>query len=60
MLPELLGVAADHPDVKDWGEKFLGVFLIGGTIGGWLFSSLADKCANQRGHPQYCFARKLF
>jgi MFS family permease len=43
MLPELLKVSADHPDVKAWGEKFLGIFLIGGTVGGWLFSSLADK-----------------
>jgi MFS family permease len=43
MLPELLGVAKDHADVKSWGEKFLGIFLIGGTIGGWLFSSLADR-----------------
>ena len=43
MLPELLKVASDHPSVKSWGEKFLGIFLIGGTIGGWLFSSMADR-----------------
>lgn len=43
MLPDLLGVAADHPDVKTWGEKFTGIFLVGGTLGGWLFSSMADK-----------------
>lgn len=43
MLPDLLGVSADNPLVKVWGERFLGVFLIGGTIGGWLFSSLADR-----------------
>jgi MFS family permease len=43
MLPELLKVASDHPDVKAWGEKFLGIFLIGGTIGGWIFSSMADR-----------------
>lgn len=43
MLPDLLDVASNHPSVKSWGEKFLGVFLIGGTIGGWLFSSLADR-----------------
>ncbi len=43
MLPELLKVAGDHPDVKAWGEKFLGIFLIGGTAGGWIFSSLADR-----------------
>src|SRR4029453_5867362 len=28
---------------KAWGERFLGIFLIGGTLGGWIFSSLADK-----------------
>jgi MFS family permease len=43
MLPELLQVAQDDPLVKSWGERFLGIFLIGGTLGGWLFSSLADK-----------------
>jgi MFS family permease len=43
MLPDLLHVAPNDPLVKIWGERFLGVFLIGGTIGGWLFSSLADK-----------------
>jgi MFS family permease len=43
MLPELLKVSANDPLVKIWGERFLGIFLAGGTIGGWLFSSLADK-----------------
>jgi MFS family permease len=43
MLPDLLKVANDAPEVKAWGERFLGIFLIGGTIGGWLFSSLADR-----------------
>jgi MFS family permease len=43
MLPDLLNVASDHPSVKSWGEKFLGIFLIGGTIGGWVFSSMADR-----------------
>ncbi|MEQ1827212.1 MAG: MFS transporter [Pirellula sp.] len=43
MLPEILQVPLDHPSVKAWGEKFLGIFLIGGTVGGWLFSSLADR-----------------
>jgi MFS family permease len=36
-------VPADSALVKSWGEKFLGIFLIGGTLGGWLFSSLADR-----------------
>jgi MFS family permease len=43
MLPELLRVSADDPLVKVWGERFLGIFLIGGTLGGWVFSSMADK-----------------
>lgn len=43
MLPDLLHVAAGDPLVKAWGERFLGVFLIGGTVGGLFFSSLADK-----------------
>jgi MFS family permease len=47
MLPDLLKVPGDHPDVKAWGEKFLGIFLIGGTIGGWIFSSMADKWGRQ-------------
>jgi len=47
MLPDLLQVSADDPQVKLWGERFLGIFLIGGTVGGWLFSSLADRLGRQ-------------
>jgi MFS family permease len=50
MLPDLLrhadpGIsgAALNSAVQVWGERFLGIFLIGGTLGGWIFSSLADK-----------------
>lgn len=43
MLPDILKVGADDPLVKMWGERFLGIFLIGGTLGGWLFSSMADR-----------------
>jgi len=43
MLPHLLHVPAADPLVKVWGERLLGIFLVGGTVGGWLFSSLADK-----------------
>jgi MFS family permease len=43
MLPSLLHVDANDPLVKLWGERFLGTFLIGGTFGGLLFSSLADR-----------------
>ena len=43
MLQEIIGVGADHPDVKKYGDWFLGIFLLGGTFGGLLFGSLADK-----------------
>jgi MFS family permease len=43
MLPDLLKVEANDPLVKVWGERFLGIFLIGGTIGGWVFSSMSDR-----------------
>ena len=43
MLPDLLHVGAGDALVRLWGDRFLGVFLIGGTFGGLLFSSLADK-----------------
>lgn len=43
MLPDILQVGSDDPLVKAWGERFLGIFLVGGTLGGWLFSSLADR-----------------
>ncbi len=43
MLPDLLHVGKDDVLVKLWGERFLGIFLIGGTVGGWLFSSMADR-----------------
>jgi MFS family permease len=50
MLPDLLlranpGLGSDVLQAlsKSWGERFLGIFLIGGTLGGWIFSSMADK-----------------
>ena len=50
MLPDLLrashpGLAPEAMDAlsRAWGERFLGIFLIGGTLGGWIFSSLADR-----------------
>lgn len=50
MLPDLLKAANPgltpaelKAGVLDWGEKFLGIFLIGGTLGGWIFSSMADQ-----------------
>jgi MFS family permease len=50
MLPDLLRhadptLSAEAISIltRSWGERFLGVFLIGGTLGGWIFSSLADR-----------------
>jgi MFS family permease len=43
MLAEILGVAPDHPDIRRWGENFLGVFLVGGTLGGIFFGWLGDR-----------------
>lgn len=43
MLPDLLKAAPGSVEVVRWGERFLGIFLIGGTLGGWLFGSLADR-----------------
>lgn len=50
MIPDLLRLA--NPLLNEdqlgklknsWGETFLGIFLIGGTLGGLAFSSLADR-----------------
>jgi MFS family permease len=42
MLTDLL--ATTDPSAKDyWKEMFLAVFLLGGTVGGVLFGSLADR-----------------
>jgi MFS family permease len=43
LLTDLLGVSSSHPDVKRWGDTFLGVFLVGGTLGGIAFGSLGDR-----------------
>lgn len=43
MLSDLLGTAAGSDEVKRWGDLFLAVFLAGGTAGGILFGSLADR-----------------
>jgi len=43
MLSQLLGVGVHDPDVKKWGDIFLGLFLVGGTLGGIFFGSLADR-----------------
>ena len=43
MLKDILGEAGEKSDVKRIGEMFLAIFLIGGTVGGLLFGSLADR-----------------
>src|SRR6056300_1014266 len=43
MLAEILGQELGSSDVNKYGEWFLSVFLLGGTIGGILFSILADR-----------------
>lgn len=41
MLEEVLG--ADQAEVRKYGDFFLAIFLLGGTFGGLLFGSLADR-----------------
>lgn len=43
MLTDLLSAGHDPGDVKRWGDIFLAVFLVGGTLGGVVFGSLADR-----------------
>lgn len=44
MLTDLLDTSTPAADeVKRWGDLFLAVFLVGGTLGGVLFGSLADR-----------------
>jgi MFS family permease len=47
MLADLLGVTPDDPQVKLWGDRFLAIFLAGGTLGGLLFGSLGDRFGRQ-------------
>jgi MFS family permease len=43
LLPDVLGCTADDPSVLLWRDRLLAVFLVGGTIGGVLFGTLADR-----------------
>ncbi|MEQ1859104.1 MAG: MFS transporter [Chthoniobacteraceae bacterium] len=43
MLSDILRVPQNHPDVRRWGENFLGIFLLGGTLGGIFFGWLGDR-----------------
>jgi len=41
-MPDLLGVNADDSSVETWNSRALGMFLLGGAIGGVLFGMLSD------------------
>ncbi|MDB6125247.1 MAG: major facilitator superfamily 1 [Pedosphaera sp.] len=43
LLADILHVAGNDPSIKRYGDIFLAIFLVGGTVGGLLFGSLADK-----------------
>lgn len=43
MLADILQVPPSHPSIKNYGDLFLGIFLLGGTVGGLLFGSMADR-----------------
>jgi MFS family permease len=43
LLTELLGTPPDHPAVAYHGDVLLGIFLVGGAVGGVLFGLLADR-----------------
>lgn len=43
MLADILGQELGSSDIKKYGDWFLGVFLLGGTFGGLLFGSMADR-----------------
>jgi MFS family permease len=43
LLAEILGSEAIAGDMRFWGDVLLGVFLVGGTVGGVMFGSLADR-----------------
>jgi len=43
LLADLMKGQGGPEAVKYWGDLFLGIFLAGGTLGGILFGSLADR-----------------
>ncbi len=43
LLNDILGPHATNEAIKQYGDVFLAVFLTGGTIGGLMFGSLADR-----------------
>jgi MFS family permease len=43
MLADLMGSEGSPARVRMWGDTFLAIFLLGGTLGGLAFGSLADR-----------------
>lgn len=43
LLADILRAAHDAPEVRRFGDIFLGIFLAGGALGGILFGTLADR-----------------
>src|SRR5437016_4757691 len=43
MLGEILRAAPTSPQVQYWADVLLGVFLVGGAVGGVMFGILADR-----------------
>lgn len=43
MLTDVLSSEGNSGDVRNYGDLFLAIFLVGGTIGGLGFGSLADR-----------------
>jgi MFS family permease len=43
LLTDILRAPHDAPEVRRYGDVFLGVFLAGGAFGGILFGTLADR-----------------
>ena len=43
MLVDLMGSDGSPARVRMWGDTFLAIFLLGGTLGGLAFGSLADR-----------------
>lgn len=43
LLTDVLSAGGVQANVKQYGDMFLGIFLLGGTIGGLVFGSLADR-----------------
>ena len=43
LLVDILGPSGTEAAIRYYGEVFLAVFLVGGTVGGFLFGSLADR-----------------